>query len=203
MISGNGWGLSLPNICLGPGADQSSKAALGKSTFAKTCFLLLKIRLAHINRAKSKNAFEYILARFSRKHFVRCTCQNILESTFAFCSIGVRQSYLNKRKHVLAKVLLPKAALLDWSAPGLTVQEKPQPEKLTRLGIKPGPIRSESTMLSLDYSSSHTRILFRWKGRNFFKWFNERSTEKTVLHTCVTWGFSSEFHLCRPICLGI
>ena len=28
----------------------------------------------------------------------------------------------NKRKHVLAKALLPKAALLDWSAPGLTVK---------------------------------------------------------------------------------
>ena len=74
---------------LRPGADQSSKAAFGK-----TCFLLLKIRLEHINRAKSKNAFEHVLARFSRKHFARCTCQIVLESTFAFCSIGVRQSYL-------------------------------------------------------------------------------------------------------------
>ena len=75
-----------------PGADQSSKAAFGKSAFAKTCFLLLKIPLAHINRAKSKNAFEYVLARSSRKHFARCTYQNVLESTCAFCSIGVRQS---------------------------------------------------------------------------------------------------------------
>ena len=54
---------------LRPGADQSSKAAFGKSTFAKTCFLLLRIRLAHINRAKSKNAFEHILARFGKKAF--------------------------------------------------------------------------------------------------------------------------------------
>ena len=70
--------------CLRPGADQSSKVAFGKSAFAKTCFLLLKIRLAHINRAKSKKAFEHVLARFSRKHFVCCTCQNVLENTFAF-----------------------------------------------------------------------------------------------------------------------
>ena len=47
---------------LRPGADQSSKAAFGKSAFAKTCFLLLTIRLAHINRAKSKNGFEHVLA---------------------------------------------------------------------------------------------------------------------------------------------
>ena len=61
-------------ICkLRPGADQSSKAAFGKSAFAKTCFLLLKIRLAHTNLAKSKNAFEHVLARFRRKHFARCT----------------------------------------------------------------------------------------------------------------------------------
>ena len=58
---------------LRPGADQSSKAAFGKSAFAKTCFLLLKKRLAHSNRAKSKNAFEHVLAQFSRKHFACCT----------------------------------------------------------------------------------------------------------------------------------
>ena len=45
-----------------PGADQSSKAAFGKSAFAKTCCVLLKIRLAHINQANSKNAFEQVLA---------------------------------------------------------------------------------------------------------------------------------------------
>ena len=37
------------------GADQSSKAAFGKSAFAKTCFLLLKIRHgAHQSRKKKK-----------------------------------------------------------------------------------------------------------------------------------------------------
>ena len=81
---------SIEKQSLRPGADQSSKAAFGKSAFAKTYFLLLKIRLAHISRAKSKNAFEHVLTRFSRKHFARCTCQNVLGSTFAFCSIGVR-----------------------------------------------------------------------------------------------------------------
>ena len=56
---------------LRPGADQSSKAAFGKSAFAQTCFLLLKIRLVHINRAKSKNAFEHALARFSHGRLAR------------------------------------------------------------------------------------------------------------------------------------
>ena len=85
---------SMFSMSLRLGADQFSKAAFGKSAFAKMCFLLLKIRLAHINRAKSKNAFEQVSANFSKKHFARCTCQNVLESTFAFCSVGVRQSYL-------------------------------------------------------------------------------------------------------------
>ena len=48
----------------------------------------------------------------------------MLENTFAFCSIGVHQSYLLQKKarsaHVLTKALLPKAALLDWSVPGLS-----------------------------------------------------------------------------------
>ena len=89
---------------LSPGTDQSSKPAFGKSAFAITCFLLLKIELVHINRAKSKNAFEHVLARFSREHFARCTCQNVFESTFAFCKICVRQSFIifNKRKHIRA-----------------------------------------------------------------------------------------------------
>ena len=45
-----------------PGADQSSKAAFGKRAFAKMCFLLSKIRLVHINWAKSKNSLEHVLA---------------------------------------------------------------------------------------------------------------------------------------------
>ena len=79
---------------LRPGADQSSKAAFGKSAFAKTCFLLLKIWLAHTNRAKSKSTFEHVLARATSKMFSSKTCQNVLESIFAFCSIVVRQPYL-------------------------------------------------------------------------------------------------------------
>ena len=102
-----------------PGADQSSKAAFGKSAFAETCFLLLKIRLAHINRAKSKNAFEYVLSPFSRKHFARCTCQKCSKVVLLFAPLVCANHIFNKRKHVLAKALLPKAALLDWSAPGL------------------------------------------------------------------------------------
>ena len=37
---------------------------------------------------------------------------------------------LNKRKHVLAKALLPKAALLDWPAPGLRLRETAKPTKM-------------------------------------------------------------------------
>ena len=82
------------SISLRPGADQSSKVAFGKSAFAKTCSLFLKIRLAHINRAKAKMLSSTFWHVFTRKHFARCTCRNVLESAFAFCSIGVRQSNL-------------------------------------------------------------------------------------------------------------
>ena len=45
-----------------PGADQSSKAAFGKSTFAKTWFLLLKIRHSAHQSSKKQKCFQ---ARFS------------------------------------------------------------------------------------------------------------------------------------------
>ena len=90
-------------VCLRPGTDQSSKAAFDKSAFARTCFLLLKIRLVHINRAKSTNAFEHVLAHFSRKNFARCTCQNVFESTFAFVRLACASHIFNKRKQVRAR----------------------------------------------------------------------------------------------------
>ena len=102
-----------------PGADQSSKATFGKSAFAKTCFLLLKIRLAHINLAKSKNAFEHVLAGSSLVVARAKTCSKVL---LLFARLVCTSHIFNKRntyEHVLAKALLPKAALLDWSAPGL------------------------------------------------------------------------------------
>ena len=44
-----------------PDADQSSKAAFGKSAFAKTCFLLLKIRHGAHQCSKNQKCFR---ARF-------------------------------------------------------------------------------------------------------------------------------------------
>ena len=61
---------------------------------ARTSFLLLKIWLAHTNRAKSKSTFEHVLACATSKMLSAKTCQNVLESIFAFCSIDVHQSYL-------------------------------------------------------------------------------------------------------------
>ena len=66
-----------------------AKALLLK--LARTCFLLLKIRLAHTNRAKSKSIFEHVLALATSKMPFAKTSQNVLESIFAFCSIHVRQ----------------------------------------------------------------------------------------------------------------
>ena len=64
----------LPKYCgVRPCADQTSKAAFGKSAFAKTCYLLLKIRHGAHQSSKKQKCFRTLLARFSRKHFARCT----------------------------------------------------------------------------------------------------------------------------------
>ena len=52
---------TIPNMdslhIIRPGADQSSKAAFGKSDFAKTCFLLLKIRHGAHQSSKKQKCF--------------------------------------------------------------------------------------------------------------------------------------------------
>ena len=58
----------------------------------------------HLQLAKS---FLLKRAKSARKHFC------------FFARLMCASRIFNKRKHVLAKALLPKAALLDWSAPGL------------------------------------------------------------------------------------
>ena len=102
-----------------PGADQSSKAVFGKALLlkhARTCFLLLKIWLAYTNRAKSKSTFEHVW------HVQRTTCfllkraKTCSKAFLLFARLMCASRIFNKRKHVLAKALLPKAALLDWSA---------------------------------------------------------------------------------------
>ena len=82
--------------------------------------------MAHTNLATSKNAFEHVLA------------ENILlvalGQTIAFCVANMlclkanllgAKALFSKVNLVLAKALLQKAALLDWSAPGLRLQSSP------------------------------------------------------------------------------
>ena len=102
MTFGDLVGLKLPDICLRPAADESSKAAFGKSASAKTCFLLLKIRLAHINRAKSKNGFEHVLARCSRKHLLVARAKTCSKVLLLFARLVCASHIFNKRKHVRA-----------------------------------------------------------------------------------------------------
>ena len=78
--------------------------------------------MAHTNLAKSKNAFDHVLAE-----------NNLLVAlgqTIAFCEAKMLclkanlfrvKALLPKVNLLLAKALLKKAALLDWSAPGLSV----------------------------------------------------------------------------------
>ena len=61
------------------------------------------------------------MPKHSRKHFC------FLLDWYAPCRI------FNKRKHVLAKALFQKAALLDWSAPGVRVSGHLQIQYLYKL----------------------------------------------------------------------
>ena len=121
-------------LTLTPGADQSSKAAFGKSAFTKTFFLLLKIRLPHINRTKSKNAFEHFLARFRKEAFCSLHIPKSARKYFCFlldwCALVISVTKESTFEHVLARfrkkafcsLHVPKSArkyfcfLLDWCA---------------------------------------------------------------------------------------
>ena len=76
--------------------------------------------MAHTNLAKSKNAFEHILAE--------SILLVALGQTIAFCEAKMfclkanllqAKALLPKVNLLLAKALLQKAALLDWCVPGL------------------------------------------------------------------------------------
>ena len=82
--------------------------------------------MAHTDLAKCKNAFEHVLARFRRKHFVRCIWPDL---DFCEAKMLCRKANLLRAKALLpkvnlllAKALLQKPALLDWSAPGPRVR---------------------------------------------------------------------------------
>ena len=78
--------------------------------------------MVHTNLAKSKNAFEHVLARFSKKHFARCTWPYhcFLWKHFVMC-MRLRFNSCYLLHYYWAKVLLQKAALLHWSVPSLIV----------------------------------------------------------------------------------
>ena len=84
--------------------------------------------MAHTNLAKSKNAFEHVLALLGESILLVA-----LDQTIAFCEAKMlrlkanllrAKALLPKVNLHLAKALLQKAALLDWCAPGLRVLVK-------------------------------------------------------------------------------
>ena len=85
-----------------PGADQSSKAAFGKSALAKTCFLLLKIRLAHI-KSKKQKCFRARFGTFLPESILLIarakTCSKVL---LLFARLVCASQIFNKRSHVRA-----------------------------------------------------------------------------------------------------
>ena len=87
----------LCRLLLRPGAHQSSKAAFGKSAFAKTCYNVLSFVKDTTGAHQSSKKQKYFRARFGTCNEQNAFCENVpnmLDSIFAFCSIDVRQSYL-------------------------------------------------------------------------------------------------------------
>ena len=76
------------------GADQSSKAAFCKSAFAKSKLTFGKRAFAQSRFAFRQSIFAsqkaIIWPSAKSKMLSAKTCQNVLESVFAFCQIGVR-----------------------------------------------------------------------------------------------------------------
>ena len=76
--------------------------------------------MVHTNLAKSKNAFEHVLAESTMLVACAKTCSKVL---LLFARL-VCASHIFKKESTFEHVLA-KAALLDWSAPGLTVNSLP------------------------------------------------------------------------------
>ena len=78
---------------LRPGADQSSKAAFCKSAFGKCKLTFGKIAFAQSRFAFRQRIFAsqkaMVWPSATSKMLSPKTCQNVLESIFAFCQIGV------------------------------------------------------------------------------------------------------------------
>ena len=124
-------GMESSSLCmtLRPGADQSSKAAFCKSAFAKSKLTFGKSAFARSRFAFRQSIFAsqkaMVWPSATSKMLSAKMCQNLpkrAQKHFCFLLDWCAPCHIfNKRKHVLAKTLLPKAALLDWCAPGLIV----------------------------------------------------------------------------------
>ena len=107
--------------------EDLSPFLLGRAQTKLAKLLLAKallLKRAHTNLAKSKNAFEHVLALLGESILLVA-----LGKTIAFCEATMlclkanllrAKALLPKVNLLLANALLHKAALLDWSAPGLT-----------------------------------------------------------------------------------
>ena len=87
-LSGGG-AKGVRTLSLRPGADQSSKAAFCKSAFAKSKLTFSKSAFARSRFASRQSIFTSQKAMVwpcaTSKMFSPKTCQNVLESIFAFC----------------------------------------------------------------------------------------------------------------------
>ena len=113
----------VDSISLRLGADQSSKYAFGKNAFVKTCSNLLYIVIDMTGAHQSSKKQKYFRARFGtcneENAFFLKRAKMCSKAFLLFAWLMCASRIFNKRKHILAKALLPKAALPDWSAPSL------------------------------------------------------------------------------------
>ena len=127
-------GLNISSIR--PGAHHSSKAAFGKSAFAETCSDLLYFVIDMTGAHQSSKKQKYFRARFGtcneENAFFLKRAKMCSKAFLIFARLMCASRIFNKRKHVLAKALFPKAALLDWSAPGLRVFDQIRDPKIPK-----------------------------------------------------------------------
>ena len=92
-------------LVLRPGADQSSKAAFGKGAFAKTCFLLLNIRLGAHQSSKKQKCFRARLSTFWHV-LAKSIWRETRENAFSF---GRSKDALSKSKFASSKSAFAKS----------------------------------------------------------------------------------------------
>ena len=132
------------------------------------------------------------------KCFLLKRAKKCSEEFLLFARLICASRIFNKTKHVLAKVLLPKAALLDWYVPGLAGEEKPRKNHTQEIcpdrGSNPGPLRNRRACYRL--TSQGIELGLEGRDSTFYAMVTDRNyivRVKIMLFTYLTWIFIKQY----------